>query len=147
MQLFCLVNVIIADYLIIYFICNFKIRLAKSSDRYNKQQDKNNIDFCCYAINKDFHFITHLDVLELLYLEPMFPKFITKSILESLGKRLVAVFLLDKDKSISIHSFLNFNPKEALIFSLLTISLLTPILPDQFFVKLEFKSSVNSFKF
>ena len=90
--------------------------------------------------------MTHLDVLELLYLEPMFPKFITKSILESLGKRLVAVFLLDKDKSISIHSFLNFNPKEALIFSLLTISLLTPIAPDQFFVKLEFKLSVNSFK-
>ena len=53
----------------------------------------------------------------------MFPKFTTKSIPESLGKRLVAVFLLDKDKSMSIHSFLKFSPTEAFIFSLLTKSL------------------------
>ena len=76
----------------------------------------------------------------------MFPKFTTKSILESLGKRLVAVFLLDKDKSISIHSFLKLKPTEALIFSLLTKFLLNPILPDQFFVKLELILSVNSLR-
>ena len=76
----------------------------------------------------------------------MFPKFTTKSILESLGKRLVVVFLLDNDKSMSIQSFLKLSPREVLIYSLFTIYLLNPSLPDQFFEKLEFKLSVNSFK-
>ena len=76
----------------------------------------------------------------------MFPKFTTKSILESLGKRSVVVFLLDRDKSISIHSFLKLSPREVLISSLFTIFLLNPSLPDQFLEKLEFKFSVNSFK-
>ena len=76
----------------------------------------------------------------------MFPKFTTKSILESLGKRLVVVFLLDKDKSMSIHSFLKLSPREVLISSLFTIFLLNPNLPDQFLEKIEFKFNVTSFR-
>ena len=76
----------------------------------------------------------------------MFPKFTTKSILESLGKRLVVVFLLDNERLISMHSFLKLSPNEVFTSSLFTKFLLSPSLPDQFFVKLEFRSSINSFK-